>query len=198
MYRIHYIRRMAWIAAVLVLSGCGRSQTATQFYAKNIDGVMPNLEFTLTDQDGRTATAEDFKGKITLLYFGFTNCPYACPTTLAHLAQVLKRLGTTADSVRVIFVSVDPTRDSSAVLKRYTASFAPQIVGMTGSDAQLTAVTKRYRVAYRRDEPDANGNYNVYHSSAVFVFDGSGRARLLTTSDEPEEQLAHDLSALTS
>jgi protein SCO1/2 len=100
--------------------------------------------------------------------------------------------------VRVLFVSVDPRRDSAEVLKRYASAFGPQFVGLTGTDRQLTALTKRYRVAYRRDAPDSNGDYAVYHSSAVFVFDGEGRVRLLLGPSETTEQVADDLRAVTT
>ena len=109
---------------------------------------------------------------------------------------MLKRLGPTADTVRILFVSVDPARDTPKLLKSYAAAFAPQIVGLTGSDAQLTEVTKRYRVAFRREKPDANGNYAVYHSSAIFIFDTNGNARLLATGTEPVADLTRDLRTL--
>lgn len=186
------------LLSTLWLCACTSREPAQSFHAKSITGVMPSLDFTLTNQDGATTTAADFKGKTTLLYFGFTNCADVCPTTLAKLVQTLKQLGPAADSVRVLFVSVDPQRDSPAVLKRYTAAFAPQIIGLTGTDEQLTALTKRFRVAYRRGAPMASGNYDVYHSSAIFVFDGDGKARLLVLPSETNSQLAQDLKTLTT
>lgn len=185
------------LVGVTALDACGGSHAAaTKFYASDISSFMPPLEFNLTDDSGTPVTAASLHGKTLLLYFGYTHCPDVCPTTLADLAQVLKRLGPAADSVRVLFVSVDPQRDTPQLLGRYTLSFAPQILGLTGTDAQLTALTKRYRAAYRRDAPDADGNYAVYHSSAVFVFDREGRARLLASPSESSEQLAQDLKAL--
>lgn len=182
---------------VFVLEACTRSPHAVAiFHARDISGVMPALDFNLIGQNGTKVTAADSRGKTTLLYFGYTSCPDVCPTTLSNLAQALKRLGPKANSVRVLFVSVDPRRDSVQVLRRYTSAFGPQFVGLTGTDGQLTSLTKRYRVAYRRDAPDSNGDYAVYHSSAVFVFDGDERVRLLVGSSESSEQLAEDLSAL--
>jgi protein SCO1/2 len=178
------------------LIGCGRSPAAAaRFHASDISGFMPPLEFSLTGPSG-AVTAADLRGKITLLYFGYTHCPDVCPTTLADLARVLRRLGPRADSVRVLFVSVDPQRDTPQLLQRYSAAFAPQIVGLTGTDEQLTTLAKRYRAAYRRDPPDADGNYAVYHSSAVFIFDRGGHARLLPPASETTEQMAQDLTAL--
>jgi protein SCO1/2 len=178
------------------LNACGGLGSTTAFHAKNISGVMPPLEFSLIGEHGATLTAGGLRGKTILLYFGYTSCPDVCPTTLANLAQALRRLGPAAESVRVLFVSVDPQRDSPQVLSRYAAAFGPQVIGLTGTDDQLTALTKRYRVAYRRDPPNAEGDYVVYHSSAVFVFDRDGNARLLTTPGETNDQLAEDLRAV--
>lgn len=178
-----------------LLAACGATDTA-QYTAKNITGVMEPLQLQLTGESGEPLSAADLQGKIVLMYFGYTNCPDVCPTTLAKLAQALKALGAKAEHVRILFVSVDPARDRPDVLRRYTAAFAPQVIGATGNDQTLTALTKRYRVAYRRDKPDAQGNYAVYHSSAVFVFDGNGKARLLITGSESAEAIAADLKTL--
>jgi protein SCO1/2 len=182
--------------AVLALTACEPSAPAPIYHARDITGVMRPLAFQLVDGTGAAVTAANYRGKIVLVFFGYTHCPDVCPTTLAKLTQVLKRLGPTADSVRVLFVSVDPARDSPKLLKSYAAAFAPQFVGLTGSDAQLTEVTKRYRVAYRREKPDPNGEYAVYHSSAIFIFDISGNARLLATGTESVADLTQDLRAL--
>lgn len=184
---------------VFVLEACSRSQHAkATFHARDISGVMPALDFKLTGPNGTNVTAADMKGKTTLLYFGYTHCPEVCPTTLEGLAQALKQMGPKANSVRVLFVSVDPRRDSIQALSRYASAFGPQFVGLTGTDGQLTSLTKRYRVAYRRDAPDGNGDYAVYHSSAVFVFDGDGRVQLLVGPSETSKQLAEDLRALAT
>lgn len=161
-----------------------------------IGGVMPPLQFTLVGDDGKAMTAADFAGKVVLLYFGYTHCPDVCPTTLADLAQALRLLGAEANRVSVLFVSVDPKRDTPAVLKSYAAGFAPQVVGLSGSQEQLEALTKRYRVAYSLGNADAYGNYVVYHSSSVFVFDPRGRVRLLAGDSDLPCAIAHDLEQL--
>jgi protein SCO1 len=200
--RSHSISQL-WVAVGLflvwatVLTACsGTGSAKPKVYAWDIAGVMPALDFTLMSEYGTRMTADNLRGKTVLLYFGYATCPDVCPTTLTTLSGALKRLGRAGQSVRVLFVSVDPRRDSPRKLRDYVAAFGPQFVGLTGTDDELTALAKRYRVAYRREAPDANGNYAVYHSSAVFVFDRSGRARLLVTPSEPDEQLARDLSAL--
>lgn len=198
---LHRLQRMGKRSAVLAgiisaawLTGCIPAHT--RFHAQDITGVLPSLQFQLTSGYGRTLTAADLRGKTTLLYFGYTQCPDACPLTLTYISAAVKQLGVAAAGVRVLFVSVDPQRDTPQVLKRYVTSFGPQVIGLTGSDEQLTAVTRRYRVAYRRDPPNSDGDYAVYHSSAVFVFDGQGRARLLATPSSAHDGLAEDLRAL--
>lgn len=163
---------------------------------KDVSGLVAPLEFNLTDQDDHPVSAAAYRHELVLLYFGYTECPDECPTTLATLARALHSLGPEASQVRVLFVSVDPQRDTTAVLKRYVGNFGPQFVGLRGDPAQLTDLSKRYRIAYHYEKPDKYGNYEVDHSSAVFVFDRSGRARLLALSDNTAQQVASDLRRL--
>jgi protein SCO1/2 len=183
---------------VLVLLGtltaCGQREPS--FALRNITGLMPRLEFNLTNQEGRQVSADDFRNEVVLLYFGYTQCPDACPTTLAALGRALHELGPAARQVRVLFVSVDPQRDTPAILRRYVESFGPEFVGLTGKDEALTALAKRYRVAYSRDKPDANGLYAVAHSSAVFIFQKGGEPRLLARDNDTSETIAADLRRL--
>lgn len=182
------------LALAALLAGC--SSGGENWHSTSIDGVMPDLRFTLTNEDGHSVHASDYKGKVSLLYFGFTHCTDVCPTTLSTLAQAIARLGARADQVRVLFVSVDPKRDTPAVLKAYAREFGPQIVGLTGTQDQLGTLSKRYRVAYSYGKPDGQGNYEVYHSSAIFVFDRDGRTRLLMTPKEGVKAVAQDLGRL--
>jgi protein SCO1/2 len=154
------------------------------------------LEFQLTNQDGQPVSAADYRHDLVLLYFGFTECPDECPTTLTMLANALTTLGPQAADVRVLFVSVDPRRDTTEVLKRYVSHFGPEFVGLRGDQAELTELSKRYRISYHYEKPDKYGNYEVDHSSAIFVFDRDGRARLLGESDNTAQQVASDLRRL--
>jgi len=163
---------------------------------KNITGLVSPLQFRLTDQDGRAVTAADYHHDLVLLYFGYTECPDECPTTLTTLANALHTLGPKASQVRVLFVTVDPRRDTTEVLKRYVNNFGPQFVGLRPDQEELTDLSKRYRIAYHYETPDKYGNYEVDHSSAVFIFDGDGRARLLALSDNTAQQVASDLHRL--
>ena len=186
---------MLLATALLTLAGCGNPQP---WGLKDITGLMPDLQFTLTDQSGKTVHATDYRGKALLLYFGYTHCPDVCPTTLATLAQALKALGKDADAVRVLFVSVDPARDTSEVLNDYVRAFGPQFVGLSGDEATLRSLAKRYRVTYALDKPDAQGDYTVSHSSAVFVFDPQGRVRLLGRGSDAPATIADDLKRLVA
>lgn len=156
---------------------------ATAAASQNIDvaGSSPALRFTMTRaSDGRVVTQAEYRGRVVLLYFGYTFCPDVCPLTLTNVAEVLKRLGKRAEHVRVLFVTVDPHRDTLPVLKQYVAAFAPQIVGLRGTADELAALARRYRIAY--SVTSSGGTYEVTHSSAIYAFDGSGAARLLIPS----------------
>jgi protein SCO1/2 len=148
----------------------------------DVTGVMPQLAFTMTRaSDGKTVTAADYKGKIVLLYFGYTNCPDVCPTTLLNVTTMLKSMGKQADNVCVLFVTVDPNRDSLHALKEYADAFAPQVVGLRGTPDQLATLAKRYRVAYSVTPASPGHTYEVTHGAAVYVFNRTGDIKLLLT-----------------
>jgi protein SCO1/2 len=181
------------VLAVMLAACTGRDSL---YALKSISGLVPSLEFQLTNQDGQAVTAADYRHDVVLLYFGYTRCPDECPTTLTMLANALHTLGPRASQVRVLFVSVDPGRDTTAVLKRYVSNFGPEFVGLRGDPAELADLSKRYRIAFHYERPDKDGNYEVDHSSAIFVFDRRGRARLLGQSDNTAQQVASDLHRL--
>lgn len=189
-------RTLAWTAftlGVLLLAGCARQ---LQPDVTDVSGLVAPLEFTLTNQSGRAVTAADYRGDVVMLYFGYTHCPDACPATLATLADALHMLGPLAARVRVLFVTVDPRRDTEPVLRRYVSDFGPQFVGLRGTSAQLTRMIKRYRVTYTYQKPYPRGDYQVGHSSAVFIFGPDGRARLLAQNGAPAGIIAADLRHL--
>ncbi len=183
------------LLVIMGIAGCGRT-ASPPWNLLNITGHMPALEFTLTRDDGQSVTQKSYLGEPVLLYFGYTHCLDVCPITLADLATALRQLGPDANQVRVLFVSVDPARDTPAVLKSYVNHFGPWFVGLTGTQAQLAALTQRLRVAYQLGEPDAHGDYEVYHSSVVFIFDRQGNARLLANQSDKPELIATDLKRL--
>jgi protein SCO1 len=194
-----HLARLACLAIIvalgLLLAACHRDEPPP-WQLSDISGHMPDLSFQLTNDEGKTVTAADYRGKVTLLYFGYTHCPDVCPLTLAHLHVVLQKLGKAADNVRILFVSVDPTRDTPAVMHEYVNAFDPRAVGLTGSPADIEALTKRYRAAFTREPGTADGSYEVSHSSGIYIFDENGNARLLATPADPQDKIVHDLQLL--
>jgi protein SCO1/2 len=193
------VRHWGLQLAVLVLAGllAACSQNTAPWGLKDITGLMPSLDFTLIDAgNGATVHGNDFRGKVVLLYFGYTHCPDVCPTTLSLLGRAVAALGDDAAQVRVLFVSVDPRRDTVAQLKTYAAAFGPQVVGLRGSETELRALTKRYRITYGYGKPDARGNYEVSHSSAIYVFDREGASRLLAGPTDSAPVITADLERL--
>jgi protein SCO1 len=184
-------------AVTSLLNACHQEQQQT-WQLTDISGHMPDLSFRLTDDQGKTVSAADYHGKVTLLYFGYTHCPDVCPLTLAQLHVVMQKLGSLADGVRILFVSVDPTRDTPAVLHDYVRAFDPHAIGLTGSPADIEALSKRYRAAFSREPGNAAGGYEVSHSSGIYVFDGDGKARLLATPTDAQDKMVHDLHLLLS
>ena len=191
-----FSRRLLLLGALaLPLASCGhKSDQAWQL--NNITGVMPNLEFNLTNDLGQKVTADNYKGKIVLLYFGYTHCPDVCPTTMQLMSNVVQQLGPEGKDVRILFVSVDPKRDSNTILKAYTQAFSPNAIGLTGTLKQIDAISRRYRVAFSYGKPDAQGNYVVDHSAGVYIFGPSGRIHLLGSDTNPPSAWVHDLKQL--
>jgi len=178
-----FSRRAFAAAAALVGALLLVGPPAQAWNSDDMTGALPRLAFTMTRaSDGKTVTAADYRGKIVLLYFGYTFCPDVCPTTLLNLTTMLKGMGKQAADVRVLFVTVDPNRDTLAALKQYTEAFAPQVVGLRGTPGQLANLAKRYRVAYSVTPATGDQPYSVTHSSAIYVFDQSGKIRLLISS----------------
>jgi protein SCO1/2 len=156
---------------------------------------MPDLKFTMQRaNDGTWVTQDNYRGKIALLYFGYTHCPDVCPATLSNLAEVLKDLGPHAKDVRVLFVSVDPGRDNLKTLKAYAAAFAPQIDGLRGGDNEIAKLAQRYRVLYSVTQTPQGEE--VMHSGSVFIFDRDGHAREVLTSTSDVKSISTDVEAL--
>ena len=182
------------LAFLLLLAACSDGET---WHMTNITGAMPPLEFRMMRaRDGADVGADAYQGRIVILYFGYTHCPDICPTTLANLSDVLERLGPARSQVRALFVTVDPDRDTLAILDDYTKAFAPEIDGLRGTDDALAALARRYRVAFGVTPAQDGKPYTVMHSDAVFFFDKTGRARLVTTSTADTVAIAEDVKRL--
>ena len=177
-----------------LLSGVARS--ADTFHLDEWPASMPAPDFHLVDTDATPRRSSDYRGKVTILVFGFTHCPDVCPAALAKLALVMKQLGALADRVRVLFVTLDPDRDTPAALKSYVASFDPRFVGLTGSNAQINAVAASFSVDFAKV---VHGNdYSVDHSTGVYVCDTTGRLRLVGDLGTRVADWTHDISLLAA
>ena len=178
-----------------LLSGCDRPAEAPKFSLTDVTNVGFGKELNLTDHHGKPRTLADFRGKVVTVFFGFTHCPDACPTTLVEMAQVVKALGPDGDKVQVLFVTVDPERDTQAVLKQYVPSFNPAFLGLYG-DAEATArAAKEFKVFYQK-QPEKGGAYSVDHSAGTFILDGEGRLRLFAQYGQGATPMLHDIRLL--
>lgn len=178
--------RISALLLGLLLAGCSNPG----WHMTDITGGMPRLHFHMSE-NGRPVTAEDFRGKVVALYFGYTHCPDVCPATLANLADMASKVH--SPNLAILFVTVDPDRDTDQVLTDYAKAFSPQVVGLRGSANELAALARRYRVAYTVDKGPV---YQVMHSNAVFFFDRDGRARLVTTDTSDTAAMAQDVKRL--
>jgi protein SCO1/2 len=190
---------LAWVLCLglLLLAGCQRGDTVA-WQLTDVTGHMPDLDFHLVDDHGKPVSGQDYRGKVVLLYFGYTHCPDVCPLTLAQLHVVMQRLGPLADGARILFVSVDPARDTPEVMHAYVNAFDPRAVGLSGAARDIEALSKRYRSAFTREPDQGDGQYEVSHSSAIYIFDRDGKARLLSTPERTQDDLVHDLHLLLS
>ena len=165
-----------------------------------IRGFLPDLKFELVAAGNKTVTEEDFDDKIVMMFFGYASCPDVCPTTMAQLAQVQANLEGDADKVRIIFVSVDPHRDTPEILQAYVDAFDSNAIGLTGSERQISRLARRYRVAYQIEKPRGSDEdiYDVAHSRGIYIFDENGKARLLASDGESVEKLTAAVRELLS
>lgn len=147
--------------------------------------------FTLSDGEGRDVSLGDFRGRVVLMFFGFTHCPDVCPTELYRLSQLMKALGKDASAVQVLFISLDPERDSSAMLRDYAAAFHPGFLGLTGTRQQIDALAASFYVAHVKVGPQEN--YTIDHSAVTYVIDPQGRLRMIGRMDTPIDDYVHDI-----
>jgi protein SCO1/2 len=182
------------IAATAALAACGEKKP--QFAAVDLTGADYAKDFSLPDTNGQTRSLKDFRGKAVVVFFGYTQCPDACPTTLAEIAQAKKLLGADGDKVQGVLITVDPERDTPELLKAYTANFSPDFIALRGTPEQTAAVAKDFKVYYKKVEGKTPGTYTMDHSASSFVFDPQGRLRLYTRYGSGAQTLADDLKQL--
>jgi len=177
-------------------TGCNQQTSAKKFHSTDITGVEFGQDFKLTDHTGKVRTLADFKGKAVVMFFGYTHCPDVCPTTLSDLAQALNLLGKDADKVQVLFVTVDPARDTQALLATYVPAFNPGFLGLYGDEAATAKVAKDFRIFYQKHQGKSSQSYDVDHTAGTYVFDPSGKLRLFMSYGQGAEKIADDLRAL--
>jgi len=187
------------LAAAALLAACDRSPggaPALQFKGVDITGAEYGRQLALPDQDGKPRTLADFKGKVTVVFFGYTQCPDVCPTTMAELAQVKKSLGPDGERLQGVFVTVDPERDTPQLLKSYVQGFDPSFVALRGTPEQTQAAAKEFKVFYAKVPGKTEGAYTMDHTAGSYVFDAQGRLRIFVRYGGPTEALAADLKTL--
>lgn len=152
--------------------------------------------FSLTDQDGKARTLADYRGKVAVVFFGFTHCPDVCPTTMVEMAEVMKLLGARADDVQVLFVTVDPERDTPELLRKYVPAFDPRFVGLWGDPDTIARTAKDFKVFYQKTQVSSSGSYSIDHTAGSYVFDRQGKVRLFVRHGGDVQALADDIGRL--
>ena len=180
--------------ALVVLAGCGRPE-APVFKLTDVTGASFGKALELTDHNGQRRSLADFRGKVVTLFFGFTHCPDVCPTAMVELANVMRELGPDAGRVQVLFVTVDPERDTADVLQRYVPAFHPSFLGLLGSAEDTARVAKEFKIHYQKQKL-ASGGYPVDHSAGIYILDREGRLRLFAQHGTGAPALLHDIRQL--
>ncbi|MFC3108511.1 SCO family protein [Undibacterium arcticum] len=197
---------IALLLASLLLSACDKpadggnqitlSSAQSPFANTDVTGLAYAKDFALTDHTGKPRTLADFKGKTVVLFFGYTQCPDVCPTTMAEMAAVMKELGPLADKVQVLFVTIDPERDTQALLAQYIPAFDPRFLGLYGDLAATEKTAKEFKVFYQKVPGKTPGSYTMDHTAGSYVFDPQGRIRLFIRHGQGAAPIAHDLKLL--
>lgn len=202
------IPRRSWLLGAVALTAtllCGLAgcdikapgaAARPSFKGVDITGAEYARSLALTDADGQPRTLADYKGKVVLVFFGYTQCPDVCPTTMAELAEVKRQLGADGARVQGIFVTVDPERDTAALLKAYVANFGPDMVGLLGTPEQIKAAAKEFKVFFSKVPGKTDTSYTVDHTAGSYVFDAKGKVRLFTRYGSGAQALIDDLKIL--
>jgi protein SCO1/2 len=197
--RVNLLRRSLLAGCAVAVAGCDRLTVIgakPQFHATDITGADFGRGLALPDIVGRMRTLADFKGKVPVIFFGYTQCPDVCPTTMAEIAEVKKLLGKDGDRLQGVFVTIDPERDTPEILKGYVTSFDPGFVALRGSAEQTAAAAKEFKVFYAKVAGKSPGSYTMDHTAASYVLDTEGRVRLFVRYGSEPTALAADVEAL--
>lgn len=188
----HALRLAAFSAATALLLAC----TPPTFKAVDITGASYARDFALESAAGGRRTLADFRGKVVVVFFGFTQCPDVCPTTLSDLAEVKKRLGPDGERLQAIFITVDPERDTPALLSQYVPGFDPSFIGLYGTPEQTAATAREFKVFYQKVPGKTPTSYTIDHTAGTYVFDKEGRVRLFIRHGAPIDDIVADLRQL--
>lgn len=186
---------LALAAATLWLAGCDRA-AKPNFKSLDITGAEYARRLQLPDANGRIRSLDEFKGKVVVVFFGYTQCPDVCPTTLQQLVETKRLLGADGDKLQGLFVSVDPARDTPDILKAYTGAFDPSFIALRGSDDETAAAAKEFKIFYRKAEGATPQSYTIDHTAALYVIDPQGKPRLYVRHGMPAADLAADIKLL--
>jgi protein SCO1 len=191
-------RAAALLLAALLLAGCDKllPNARSPFNGVDVTGSPIGAEFRLSDPDGRSRSLADFRGKVVILVFGFTQCPDVCPTTLTDFASALKRLGSDASRVQLLFVTLDPARDTPELLRQYVPAFDPAFIALRADEKSIEKVAKDFRVYANKREGKTPAAYTIDHSAQSFVFDREGKLRLVIGYGMAADKIAADLKVL--
>lgn len=184
---------LAIALGALLLAACNQQ---TGFQGSDVTGSKFGRDFHLTDHTGKPRALADFRGKVVVIFFGYTQCPEECPTTLWRLAAAMQKLGPDAARVQVLLVTVDPERDTPQVLSQYVPAFDPTFLGLYGDAAATAEVAKEFKVLYQKQSGPTPGTYSMDHSTGTFIFDREGRLRVYESYAQGPDALAHDIRAL--
>jgi len=180
-----------------LLAGCGR-ETKASFQGVDVTGAEYARDFALPDALGQQRSLKDFAGKVVVVFFGFTQCPDVCPTSMQELAEVKQMLGKDGERLQGIFVTVDPERDTPEVLKAYMTNFDPSFLALRGTPEQLAAVAKDFKIYYKKVDGKTPTSYTMDHSAGSYVYDTAGRLRVYNRYGSGAQALASDVKALLS
>ena len=183
-----------WVGAAGIFSAC--SPKGPKFQGVDLTGAEYGRDLPLTDQFGKERSIKDFAGKVVVVFFGDTQCPAVCPTSMSELAEVKRSLGADGDKLQGIFVTVDPERDTPEMLKGYMASFDPSFIALRGTPEQLVAVAKDFKIYFKRVDGQTPTSYTMDHSAGSYVYDTKGRLRVYHRYGAGAQSLAADVRAL--
>lgn len=183
-------------AALVALCFAACSPNGPKFQGADVTGSSFGRDFHLTDHNGKPRSLEDFRGKAVVVFFGYTHCPDYCPTTLSELAAAMTKLGAEASRVQVLFVTVDPERDTRELLAQYVPAFNPTFLGLYGDAAATAATAKEFKVLYQKEPGPTPDSYTMDHSAGTFIYDPQGRLRVFEAYGKGPDVLAHDLHAV--